>query len=154
MPPGLRVAYFVQLQGGSAPGHGGYRAGVPEAAGQRDLAAQWAGGPAWWGRLAVAGGAERAVGGQGLLAQRLPAAEVAGLAGRFIPGLAAEENVTLGSVGASLRWTPGAEFEVEFWPGKAPSWWPWIRRWRWGNGGFISTVGVCGAAAGRYGGTG
>ena len=39
----------------------------------------------------------------------------------FLPGLEPQENVTLGSVGASAWRAGGGEFAMEFWPRKAAS---------------------------------
>ncbi len=120
VPPGLRVAYFVQLQGRSAPLDMG--AIEREKRKLRDSAILLLNGLAV--RLGGTASPAPAVLSEPLevkvyLPERLPAAEVAGLAGRFLPGLVEQENVTLGSVGASRWQTAGGEFEVEFWPGKA-----------------------------------
>lgn len=120
VPPGLRVAYFVQLQGRSAPLDMG--AIDREYRKLRDSAILLLNGLAV--RLSGTASPVPAVLSEPLevkvyLPRPLPAAEVAGLAGRFIPGLGEQENVTLGSVGASVWRTPSGEFEVEFWPGKA-----------------------------------
>jgi hypothetical protein len=120
VPPGLRVAYFVQLQGRSAP----LDMGAIEREKQklRDSAILLLNGLAV--RLSGTASPVPAVLNEPLevrvyLPKALSAAEVAGVAGRFIPGLAAEENVTLGSVGANLWRTAAGDCEVEFWPGKA-----------------------------------
>ena len=120
VPPGLQAAYFVQVEGRSAPLD--MRAIEREKRKLRDSAILLLNGLAV--RLGGTASPTPAVLSEPLtvkayLPRPLPAAEVASLAGRFIPGLAKEENITLGSVGASLWRTPGGECEVEFWPGKA-----------------------------------
>ena len=53
------------------------------------------------------------------MAKPITAPEVARLVIPFVPGLEPEENVTLGSVGASSWRAAGGEFVMEFWPRNA-----------------------------------
>jgi hypothetical protein len=120
VPTGLSVAYFVQIQGRSAP--------VDMAGLEREkrklrqsailllngLAVRLDG-RAWPSADVLSKPLEVKV---YLPGPRRPA-EVFGVVAPFVPGLAAAANVTLGSLGASLWRTAGAEFELEFWPGEA-----------------------------------
>jgi hypothetical protein len=119
-PPGLPVAYFVQLRGRSAP--------LDMSGAQRErremhqtavllvngLAIRL-GGLAWPRPTVLSEPLQVTVYMPGPFA----AAEIFSLVAAYIPGLFPEENVTLGSVGASAWRTVGGEFRMEFWPRKA-----------------------------------
>jgi len=119
-PPGLPVAYFVQVQGRSAPldlsGLQREKRELQETAILllNGLAIRL-GGFAWPPPKVASEPLQVTVYMPGPYA----AAEIFSLAAGYIPGLFPEENVTLGSAGASAWRTAGGEFRMEFWPRKA-----------------------------------
>ena len=120
VPAGLPVAYFVQLLGRSVPLD---MAGLErEQRKLRDSAilllnglAVRLGGWAWPSPEVISQPLTVKV----YLPGPLSPVEVSGVVAPFVPGLALTDNVTLGSVGASMWRTVDGAFDLEFWPGRA-----------------------------------